>query len=145
MLLFVLVFYFELISPTCWIKLFSIIPSSVPPLIVPFSFGEDPVNTGENAGVQCMIQKGDVPITIKWTLNSRPIINGEDGITILKLSAKTSVLNIGSVDQYHRGFFKCIAENMAGSTFSTAELKVNGTNLKLYLPILVIVVLLVLS
>lgn len=98
----------------------------VPPLIVPFAFGDEPVNTGENAGVQCMIQKGDIPITIKWTLNSRPLINGEDGVTILKLSPKTSVLNIGSVAEYHRGTFKCIAENMAGSAFQTAELQVNG-------------------
>ncbi|XP_052841677.1 cell adhesion molecule Dscam2 isoform X8 [Drosophila gunungcola] len=97
----------------------------VPPSIAPFSFGDDPVNTGENAGVQCMVQKGDVPITIKWTLNSRPIINGEEGITILKLSPKTSVLNIAAVEQDHRGVFKCIAENMAGSSFTTSELKVN--------------------
>ncbi|XP_070066218.1 cell adhesion molecule Dscam1 isoform X15 [Drosophila virilis] len=97
----------------------------VPPSIAPFSFGDDPVNTGENAGVQCMVQKGDVPITIKWTLNSRPIINGEEGITILKLSPKTSVLNIAAVEQYHRGIFKCIAENVAGSSYTTSELKVN--------------------
>ncbi|KAL7736494.1 hypothetical protein ACLKA6_019693 [Drosophila palustris] len=98
---------------------------NVPPSIAPFSFGDDPVNTGENAGVQCMVQKGDVPITIKWTLNSRPIINGEEGITILKLSPKTSVLNIAAVEQYHRGTFKCIAENLAGSSYTTSELKVN--------------------
>ncbi|XP_030242127.1 Down syndrome cell adhesion molecule-like protein Dscam2 isoform X29 [Drosophila navojoa] len=97
----------------------------VPPSIAPFSFGDDPVNTGENAGVQCMVQKGDVPITIKWTLNGRPIINGEEGITILKLSPKTSVLNIAAVEQYHRGTFRCIAENKAGSSYTTSELKVN--------------------
>ncbi|XP_036333536.1 Down syndrome cell adhesion molecule-like protein Dscam2 isoform X44 [Rhagoletis pomonella] len=97
----------------------------VPPSIMPFSFGDEPINNGENAGVQCMIQKGDTPITIKWTLNSRPIINGEEGITILKLSPKTSVLNIAAVEQYHRGLFKCIAENKAGSSFYASELKVN--------------------
>ncbi|XP_017467259.1 PREDICTED: Down syndrome cell adhesion molecule-like protein Dscam2 isoform X43 [Rhagoletis zephyria] len=97
----------------------------VPPSIMPFSFGDEPINNGENAGVQCMIQKGDTPITIKWTLNSRPIINGEEGITILKLSPKTSVLNIAAVEQYHRGLFKCIAENKAGSSFYASELNVN--------------------
>lgn len=103
------------------------IPWPVPPQIVPFSFGDEPVNTGESAGIQCMIQKGDVPINIKWTLNSRPLINNEEGITILKLSAKTSVLNIPSVAEYHRGVFKCIAENKAGSAFYASELNVNGT------------------
>ncbi|ALC40838.1 Dscam, partial [Drosophila busckii] len=98
---------------------------NVPPSLAPFSFGDEPVNTGENAGVQCMVQKGDVPITIKWTLNSRPIVNGEEGITILKLSPKTSVLNIAAVEQYHSGLFKCIAENLAGSSYTSSELKVN--------------------
>lgn len=93
---------------------------------MPFSFAEEPVNTGESAGVQCMIQKGDVPITIKWTLNSRPVINGEEGLAILKLSPKSSVLNIASVEEQHRGLFKCIAENKAGTDFYVAELKVNG-------------------
>lgn len=73
-----------------------------------------------------MIQKGDTPINIKWTLNSRPLINNEEGITILKLSAKSSVLNIASVAEYHRGSFKCIAENKAGSAFYVSDLKVNG-------------------
>lgn len=94
---------------------------------MPFSFGDEPINNSENAGVQCMIQKGDIPINIKWTLNSRPIINGEEGITILKLSPKTSVLNIAAVEEHHRGLFKCIAENKAGSTFYASDLKVNGT------------------
>lgn len=101
-------------------------PPLVPPSIVPFSFAEEPVNTGESAGVQCMIQKGDVPITIKWTLNSRPIINGEEGLAILKLSPKSSVLNIAAVEEQHRGLFKCIAENKAGADYFGAELKVNG-------------------
>lgn len=74
-----------------------------------------------------MIQKGDVPINIKWTLNSRPLINNEEGITILKLSAKSSVLNIASVAEYHRGLFKCIAENKAGTSIYISELKVNGS------------------
>lgn len=93
---------------------------------MPFTFGDEPINTGENAGVQCMIQKGDIPITIKWTLNSRPIINGEEGITIMKLSPKTSVLNIAAVEEFHRGHFKCIAENLAGSAEFSSELNVNG-------------------
>lgn len=73
-----------------------------------------------------MIQKGDTPINIKWTLNSRPLINNEEGITILKLSPKTSVLNIASVAENHRGLFKCIAENKAGMAYYASELNVNG-------------------
>lgn len=93
---------------------------------MPFQFGEDSFNTGDSTGVSCMIVKGDLPINIKWTLNDEPIINGENGMTIAKLSAKSSVLNIGSVEKEHRGIFKCIAENMAGNADYSSELHVNG-------------------
>ena len=93
---------------------------------MPFTFGEDSFNKGESTGVSCMIVKGDLPITIKWILNSALIISNEDGISIVKLSAKTSVLNIASVDEQHRGLIKCIAENAAGSTEYASELHVNG-------------------
>lgn len=72
--------------------------------------------------------KGDLPIQIKWVLNSSPIpTNNNIGITIVKLSAKTSVLNIASLDAHHRGVFKCIAENGAGVVEYASELHVNGS------------------
>lgn len=96
---------------------------------MPFTFGDELFNSGDSTGVSCMIIKGDLPIQIKWTLNNEPIVSGENGITINKLSAKSSVLNIASVDKEHRGTIKCIAENMAGSDTYSSELSVNGTNL----------------
>lgn len=93
---------------------------------MPFTFGEDSFNKGESTGVSCMIVKGDLPLTIKWTLNSQPIVSTSIGITIVKLSAKTSVLNIAAVDQEHRGTVSCIAENPAGITQFASELHVNG-------------------
>lgn len=100
--------------------------NAVPPQIMPFTFGDESFNTGDSTGVSCMIVKGDLPIQIKWTLNNEPIISGENGITINKLSAKSSVLNIGSVEKEHRGIIKCIASNMAGSDTYASELSVNG-------------------
>lgn len=100
---------------------------TVPPQIMPFTFGDESFNTGDSTGVSCMIVKGDLPIQIKWTLNNEPIITGENGITINKLSAKSSVLNIASVEKEHRGHIKCIATNMAGSDTYASELSVNGT------------------
>lgn len=73
-----------------------------------------------------MIIKGDLPITIKWTLNSSPIVSGENGINIVKLSQKSSILNINSLGKEHRGIVKCIAENLAGSAEHSSELHVNG-------------------
>lgn len=94
---------------------------------MPFTFGEESFNTGDSTGVSCMIVKGDLPITIRWTLNGAPIVSGENGITIAKLSAKTSVLNMASVEKDHRGIVKCIAENSAGVAEYSSELSVNGT------------------
>lgn len=95
---------------------------------MPFTFGDESFNTGDSTGVSCMLVKGDLPLRkFMWTLNNKPIVSGENGITINKLSAKSSVLNIASVEREHRGIIKCIAENMAGSDTYASELIVNGT------------------
>lgn len=73
-----------------------------------------------------MITKGDTPINIRWMLNSNEIFSNQNGISIIKLSAKTSVLNIISVTENHRGIYECSAENKAGKSEFSAELHVNG-------------------
>lgn len=98
----------------------------VPPQIMPFVLGDEPTNTGDSVGIQCMANKGDLPIDIRWVLNSSPIVSGENGITVLKLNQRTSSLNINSVEGTHRGIFKCIVSNQAGSAEYSAELQVNG-------------------
>lgn len=98
----------------------------MPPQIQPFDFGEEPANTGEIAGVFCMIPKGDLPMEIRWTLNSAPIITGEHGFTLSRMNPRTSSLNIDSLEARHRGIYKCIASNKAGSAEYSAELHVNG-------------------
>lgn len=99
---------------------------AVPPQIMPFAFGDEPINTGDSIGIQCMANKGDLPIEIRWVLNSSPLVSAENGITIVKLNQRTSSLNINSVEGMHRGLFKCLAINKAGTTEYLAELKVNG-------------------
>lgn len=98
----------------------------VPPQIQPFGFGEVTANTGEIAGVFCLVPKGDLPMEIRWTLNSAPIINGEHGFSLLRMNARSSSLNIESLEARHRGLYKCLASNQAGISEYTAELRVNG-------------------
>lgn len=93
---------------------------------MPFVFGDEATNTGETVGIQCIVNKGDLPVEIRWILNSSPIISGENGITILKLNQRTSSLNINSVEGMHRGLFKCLVSNQAGTTEYSTELNVNG-------------------
>lgn len=101
-------------------------PTQVPPQIFPFSFGDEPLNTGESIGVQCMINKGDLPIDIRWIINSAPIISGENSYTSTKLNSRTSSLNIEYLDAIHRGVYKCVASNKAGSVEHSAVLNING-------------------
>lgn len=93
---------------------------------MPFVFGDEPSNTGEAIGVQCMANKGDLPIDMRWTINSSPIVSGENSFTITKLNSRTSTLNINYLDAVHRGTYKCIASNMAGAAEVSSELDVNG-------------------
>lgn len=93
---------------------------------MPFSFGDEPLNVGESTAVNCMITKGDLPLNITWTLNEDPLMSGNDGITITRISPRLSALNIESIGGQHRGQFKCIASNAAGSVGLESELKANG-------------------
>lgn len=98
----------------------------VAPQILPFTFGDEPLNAEDVAAVQCMPLKGDLPIEIKWFLNDREITTVENGITVVMTSARINQLTIESVRANHRGIYKCRAENRAGATEFEAELRVNG-------------------
>ncbi|KRJ98245.1 dscam, isoform N [Drosophila yakuba] len=97
----------------------------VSPQIQAFDFGSEPANTGEIAGGFCMVPKGDLPMEIRWTLNSAPIITGEHGFTLSRLNPRTSSLSIDSLEARHRGLYRCIASNKAGTAEYSAELHVN--------------------
>lgn len=71
-------------------------------------------------------------MTIKWILNSALLISGENGVSIIKLSPKTSVLNIPAVNERHRGVYKCIADNAAGQANFSSEFHVNGITYIIY-------------
>lgn len=99
----------------------------MPPSIIPFTFGEEPLNTGEGIGVQCVITKGDLPLEIRWFLNDNLLVNNQNSIKISKFGARTSVLNIDSLNDQHRGVYKCLAINIAGKSESESTLFVNGS------------------
>ncbi|KPI92824.1 Down syndrome cell adhesion molecule-like protein CG42256 [Papilio xuthus] len=76
----------------------------VPPLIVPFSFGEVPSNPGDTAVVNCVATKGDLPLEISWTFSSETIDSSlHSGITTTPLGPRASVLTINSVTANHQG------------------------------------------
>lgn len=99
----------------------------VPPQIMPFTFGDTPINTGETIGVQCMVNKGDIPINITWYLNGDRLINNDNFVTISRLNSRTSSLNIDVLNDRHRGRYKCLAKNDAGQVEYETPLFINGT------------------
>lgn len=76
--------------------------------------------------VSCMVAKGDLPLDLFWSLNSVPIISGQQGFAISRINARSSTLSIESLDAIHRGLYKCIARNSAGHAEHQSELQVNG-------------------
>lgn len=99
----------------------------VAPQIAPFSISEEPANWGEQVSAICSVVKGDLPIEIRWSLNSEPITRlTHPDVAISNTGKKTSVLVIESVTARHAGEYSCVASNLVGSVSRSAVLSVNG-------------------
>ena len=95
------------------------------PDIVPFSFGRETIDQGKFAQLTCVVSSGDRPLSITWSLKG-DIVSSDDTMTTTMLGQQASMLVIQSVDYQHSGTYTCRAENPAGITTHSAELKVNG-------------------
>ncbi|XP_044270315.1 Down syndrome cell adhesion molecule-like protein Dscam2 isoform X45 [Tribolium madens] len=96
----------------------------VPPQIVHFDFGDEPVNSADMASVTCIVTKGDFPIDITWTLNNQSVETIQ-GITVMRTNKRISQLSIDSVQADHSGEFTCLASNPAGNASYSSTLHVN--------------------
>ncbi|XP_025152799.1 Down syndrome cell adhesion molecule-like protein Dscam2 isoform X49 [Harpegnathos saltator] len=97
----------------------------VAPQIFPFTFGDEPVNSGEAISATCSILKGDFPMDIAWAFDGVPIsAESTDQFSITK-GKRLSVLSIDAVAARHAGEYTCTASNKAGASSHTAALAVN--------------------
>ena len=96
-----------------------------PPEIVPFSFGEAPINQGETTVIICNIKKGDKPVSITWSLKG-DVVSFDPALTTSMIGTQMSLLTITNVGYRHSGTYTCRATNEAGSVTHSAELLVNG-------------------
>lgn len=97
----------------------------VNPQIVPFFFGDNPINFGDSTSVTCSVHKGDLPINFSW-LHNNISIGYIEGIGVFKGGSKNSMLTIDSVTDKHSGVYTCVAENKAGVVSYSTVLNVNG-------------------
>lgn len=104
----------------------SLLHFAVGPQLLPIDFAEDVVNTGESTSLMCSIAKGDLPIEIIWLHNNETVEN-DNTISVIRVTKKTSTLNIDSVQETHAGLYTCIAKNEAGYSSHSTDLHVNGT------------------
>lgn len=66
---------------------------------------------------------------IAFYFNDSPITTIENGIHVVMTSPRIAQLTIEAVSAFHRGIFRCVATNEAGSAEHSAELRVNGTRI----------------
>ena len=98
---------------------------SVPPAVLPLSFGKNIMNEGSFAQLSCIVPEGDEPIDISWSLYGIDI-SSSIGITTTKIGTRGNVLMIPSVCHVHSGMYECKADNAAGSASQSVNLQVNG-------------------
>ena len=98
---------------------------SEPPQIGAFSFSKSVMDEGDFAQLSCIVNRGDLPLSISWTFHGLKV-GQETGITTTNLGPRMSILVINSVGYKHKGQYTCQAKNHAGVVTRSAELKVNG-------------------
>lgn len=102
----------------------SVSPSSlsVPPFIQPFEFPR--FSIGQRVFIPCVVVSGDLPITITWQKDGRPI-PASLGVTIDNIDF-TSSLRISNLSLMHNGNYTCIARNEAAAVEHQSQLIVRG-------------------
>ena len=99
--------------------------SSEPPQIAPFSFPLGIVDEGSYLQISCSVIKGDEPLMITWHLQGADV-SSEPSLSTTMVGTRSSILIITHAGYRHAGVYACRAQNSAGTSTYSAELRVNG-------------------
>ena len=99
--------------------------SVVAPQVMPFSFGQGTLTSGQPVTIQCNVIDGDLPMTMRWMFHGREL-SSQMGVTTFRLNPHVSLLSIDAVAAAHAGDYTCTAENAAGIDSQSATLLVQG-------------------
>lgn len=77
---------------------------TVPPRIVPFSFGdgEEALEAGTHAALQCLVDQGDSPLHISWIFHGQEL-SSQMGIETTRIGKRNNLLSIESIAPFHAG------------------------------------------
>lgn len=100
--------------------------TAVPPKMMPFTFGDDPLELSQSTTVQCSVTTGDLPLNIKWLFNGKLISDVQD-VIVSKINKYAAALSIESVSAKHVGNYTCVGRNAAGNASYTSQLLLNGS------------------
>ena len=123
-------------------------PKTVPPVLEPFAFARS-LHRGQRYNVMCTVVRGDLPVSIRWFKDGRPILadfgsagqeepppssssaNGGQadelaGLAIRQLDPYSSTLTFASLQPQHRGQYSCEAQNEAGRANQSSTLVIHG-------------------
>lgn len=114
-------------TPVLHISVRNYLSFLVLPKILPFSFGDGPINAGESVQLSCSVAKGDKPMSITWNFYGEEL-SSHMGVTTQMFGDTTNFLSIPSVSPSNRGNYTCVAKNSAGFDSFTSQLMVNGIN-----------------
>ncbi|XP_063239602.1 LOW QUALITY PROTEIN: cell adhesion molecule Dscam2-like [Bacillus rossius redtenbacheri] len=95
----------------------------VPPKLSPFT-SDRAQHVGERASLTCSVTRGDVPLTISWLKDGRPLEQSRR-VSISQVDPFNSILLIESLSPDHNGNYSCVARNLAAEVSRSQLLTVN--------------------
>jgi hypothetical protein len=86
------------------------------------------LNVGDRASLTCSVVKGDLPLTITWRKDGRPI-DPSQRMTVTQVDQYNSILVIDHLSADHSGNYSCVVRNSAAEVDNTQALLVNGNRI----------------
>lgn len=80
---------------------------------------------GDRASLTCSVVKGDLPLTINWRKDSRPI-DPTQHMSVKQVDQYNSILVIDNLGSDHTGNYSCVVRNSAAEVENSQALLVNG-------------------
>ncbi|KAH8379056.1 hypothetical protein KR009_002841 [Drosophila setifemur] len=96
----------------------------VPPKVSPFLTSILQLNMGDRASLTCSVVKGDLPLSMNWRKDGRPI-DPTQHMSVKQVDQYNSILVIENLGSDHTGNYSCVVKNSAAEVENSQALLVN--------------------